>query len=176
MLCGENSILNKNGIIVIRLLVQKDREKILAMLENIQYFTAEEIDVAMELVDIVLRDEKQRDYTIQCLVDHEDQPLGYVCYGPTPMTERTFDLYWIVVDPQYQSQGVGTKLLDFFEDTVRGMNGRMILIDTSSISPYEGVQRFYSEKGYREVARVPDYYWSGNDRITFCKKLRDEAG
>jgi GNAT superfamily N-acetyltransferase len=81
-----------------------------------------------------------------------------------------------VVDPQYQSQGVGTKLLDFFEDTVRQMNGRMILIDTSSISPYEAVLRFYIEKGYREVARVLDDYWPGNDRITFCKKLRDEAG
>jgi len=165
--------LGKNELMGIRLLVQKDREKILSIVKNIQYFTAEEIDVAMELVDIVLKDENQRDYTIQCLVDHEDQILGYVCYGPTPMTEGAFDLYWIVVDPQYQSQGVGTKLLDFFEDTVRAMNGRMILIDTSSISPYEAVQRFYSEKGYREVARVPDYYWPGNDRITFCKKLID---
>jgi GNAT superfamily N-acetyltransferase len=161
---------------VIRPLIQKDRERILAMVKSIQYFTAEEIDVAMELVDIVLRDETQKDYTIQCLVDHEDQPLGYVCYGSTPMTEGTFDLYWIVVDPQYQSHGAGTKLLDFFEDTVKRMGGRMILVDTSSISPYESVHRFYSNKGYREVARVPDYYWPGNDRITFCKKLRDEAG
>jgi len=146
------------------------------MVKNVRYFTTEEVDVAMELVDIALRDDKQRDYTFQCLVDHEDQPLGYVCYGPTPMTEGTFDLYWIVVDPKYQNQGVGTKLLDFFEDTVRGMNGRIILIDTSSISPYEAVHRFYLEKGYREVARVPDYYWPGNDRITFCKKLHDAAG
>ena len=161
---------------VIRSLTPKDREKILAIVKNVQYFTAEEVDVAMELVDIVLRDGKQRDYTIQCWVDHEDQPLGYVCYGPTPMTEGTYDLYWIVVDPQHQSQRVGTKLIDFFEDTVRGMNGRMILVDTSSISPYETVHRFYSSKGYREVARVPDYYWPGNDRITFCKKLRNETG
>ena len=160
----------------IRSLVQKDRETILSMVKNVRYFTTEEVDVAMELVDIALRDDKQRDYTFQCLVDREDQPLGYVCYGPTPMTEGTFDLYWIVVDPKYQNQGVGTKLLDFFEDTVRGMNGRIILIDTSSISPYEAVHRFYLEKGYREVARVPDYYWPGNDRITFFKKLRDAAG
>jgi len=163
-------------MMVIRALIQRDREKILAMVKNVQYFTAEEVDVAMELLDIVLRDKKQKDYTIQCLVDHEDQPLGYVCYGPTPMTEGTYDLYWIVVDPQHQSQRVGTKLIDFFEDTVRGMNGRMILVDTSSISPYETVHRFYSSKGYREVARVPDYYWPGNDRITFCKKLRNETG
>ncbi len=161
---------------MIRLLIQEDREKILAMLKNVKYFIPDEINVAMELVDIVLRDKEQRDYTIQCLVDHRDDPLGYVCYGPTPMTEGTFDLYWIVVDPQYQGQGVGTRLLDFFEDTVKRMNGRMILIDTSSISPYESVCRFYSEKGYREVARVPDYYWSGNDRITFCKNLCDAAG
>ena len=160
---------------VIRPLVRKDRERILAMLKNVEYFTPEETKVAMELVDIVLRDKEQRDYALRCMVDQRDQPLGYVCYGPTPMTVGTFDLYWIVVDPQHQSQGIGTKLLDFLEDTVRKTKGRMILVDTSSIPAYESVCRFYSEKGYREVARVPDYYWPGNDRITFCKKLRDAA-
>jgi hypothetical protein len=47
----------------------------------------------------------------------------------------------------------------------------MVLADTASISDYEKVHRFYLGKGFQEIARIPDYYFSGNDRITFCKRF-----
>jgi ribosomal protein S18 acetylase RimI-like enzyme len=87
------------------------------------------------------------------------------------MTEGTFDLYWIVVDPNFQGQGIGSKLIDFLEKVLKGMDGRMILAETSSIPEYEETQRFYLQNGFQEVARVPDYYYPGNDRITYCKKI-----
>jgi ribosomal protein S18 acetylase RimI-like enzyme len=105
------------------------------------------------------------------MVNDEDQPVGYVCYGPVPMTQGTFDLYWIVVDSRCQGQGVGSRLLHFLEEAVRETKGRMILIDTSSTPQYEKAQKFYLGHGFQEVARIPDYYHLGNDRITFCKKL-----
>ncbi len=156
----------------IRSLVQKDRERLHSILIDTRLFTSEEIAVAMELIDIVLKNPHQKDYQIDCVVDFKDQPIAYICYGPAPMTQGTFDLYWIVVDPKYQSQGIGSKLLDFLEGKVRERNGRMILIDTSSIPLYEKAQKFYFRKGFQEVARVPDYYHPGNDRITFCKRLK----
>ena len=156
----------------IRSLVEKDRASLHAMLVRTQVFTSEEIDVAIELIDLVLKNQHQKDYQIHCVVDVQDQPVGYICYGPAPMTEGTFDLYWIVVDPGYQSQGIGSKLLDFLEGGIREKKGRMILIDTSSTSPYEKTQQFYYRKGFQEVARVVDYYHPGNDRITFCKRLK----
>jgi len=155
----------------IRSLVQKDRESLHAMLEKTHAFTSEEINVAMELIDLVLKDQNQKDYQIHCMVNDRDQPLGYICYGPAPMTQGTFDLYWIAVDPRFQGQGIGSRLLDFLEERVRGREGRMILVETSSIPPYEKTQKFYLQKGFQEVAKVPDYYGLGNDRITFCKRL-----
>ena len=141
------------------------------MLIEARVFTREEINVAMELIDIVMKDGKQKDYKIDCMVDGQDQPVGYICYGPTPMTEGTFDLYWIVVDPSFQGQGIGSKLVDFLEKVLKGMDGRMILAETSSIPEYVDAQRFYLQKGFKEVGRVPDYYYPGNDRITYCKRL-----
>ena len=141
------------------------------MLIEARVFTREEINVAMELIDIVMKDEKQKDYKIDCMVDGQDQPVGYICYGPTPMTEGTFDLYWIVVDPSFQGQGIGSKLVDFLEKVLKGMDGRMILAETSSIPEYVDAQRFYLQKRFKEVGRVPDYYYPGNDRITYCKRL-----
>jgi ribosomal protein S18 acetylase RimI-like enzyme len=155
----------------IRALAHRDREKLHSMLVETRVFTREEIAVAMELIDIVLKDPNQKDYWIDCMANDEEQPMGYVCYGPVPMTQGTFDLYWIVVDPRCRGQGVGSRLLYFLEDVVRERKGRMILIDTSSIPQYEKAQKFYLRHGFQEVARVPDYYHAGNDRITFCKKL-----
>lgn len=155
----------------IRPLVQGDLARLYSMLIETQVFTSEETKVAMELIDIVLKDPDQEDYRIHCVVNDEDQAIGYICYGPAPMTQGTFDLYWIVVDPRFQGHGVGSKLLDFLEGAVREGKGRMILIDTSSIPQYEKTQKFYVRHGFQEVARVPDYYHPGNDRITFCKKL-----
>jgi len=155
----------------IRPLKQSDREKLQAILSATGAFLPEEIDVAMELIDIVLTNPDQRDYTIQCFVDPQDQPVGYVCYGPVPMTERTFDLYWIAVAPGSQGAGVGSKLMAFLENRIRSLKGRMILADTSSMAAYERTHRFYERNGFREVARVPDYYSPGNDRVTYCKRL-----
>ena len=157
----------------IRPLSEKDRARLFSMLVRTRSFTSEEIDVAMELIDIVLKDPNQKDYRIHCMVDDQDQTTGFICYGPTPMTEGTFDLYWIAVDPDFQGNGIGSKLLGFLEKVLEGLKGRMILADTSSVPQYEKTKSFYLKNGFRDVARVPDYYHPGNDRITFCKKLED---
>jgi len=152
-------------------MVEKDRASLLSMLIKTRSFTSAEIDVAMELIDIVLKDQIQKDYQIYCMVDDQDQAIGYLCYGPTPMTQGTFDLYWIAVDPDFQEQGVGSKLLSFLEEVVKAEGGRLILADTSTIPHYEKTQKFYLKNGFQEVARVLDYYHPGNDRITFCRRL-----
>ena len=155
----------------IRLLARKDKAGLLSLLIKTKAFTSREIDVAMELIDIVLKDKKQKDYAVCCAVNDQDKVLGYICYGPSPMTEGTFDLYWIAVDPGVQGQGVGSSLIRFLEEKVGEMKGRMILAETASIGEYEKTLKFYKCRGFKEVARVPDYYYSGNDRITFCKRL-----
>ena len=155
----------------VRSLVEKDRARLLSILIRTRSFTSAEIDVAMELIDSVLKDPTQQDYRIDCLVDDQDQAIGYICYGPAPMTEGTFDLYWIAVDPDFQEKGAGSKLLSFLEGVLKSQRGRLMLADTSTVPHYEKTQRFYLKNGFKEVARVPDYYRPGNDKVTFCKKL-----
>lgn len=161
----------ENHPMKIHRLVVKDRAKLLLMLIKTRAFTFQEIDVAMELIDLVLKDSIQKDYRIHCIGGEEDSIIGYICYGPTPMTRGTYDLYWVAVDPDFQKQGVGSTLLEFLEEVVKREGGRLILADTSTLPHYEKTQRFYLKNGFQEVARVPDYYHPGNDRITFCKRI-----
>ncbi len=155
----------------IRPLLEKDRARLLSLLIRTRAFTSAEIDVALELIDSVLKDPAQKDYQIDCMVDDQDRVVGYICHGPTPIAQGTFDLYWIAVDPDFQEHGVGSKLLGFLEEGVKARGGRMILADTSTIPQYDKTKKFYVKNGFQEVAKIPDYYHPGNDRITFCRRL-----
>ena len=106
----------------------------------------------------------------------EDKLVGYACYGPTPDTDRTFDLYWIAVDPGAQGSGGGTRLLTEVERKLQGQNARMLIVETSSRSQYAPTRHFYAKRGYAEAARVREFYAPLDDRIIFTKRFHSPEG
>ncbi len=96
---------------------------------------------------------------------------GYACYGPTPLTQGVYDLYWIVVDPAAQRKGFGRYLLEYVERDIIKRGGRMLLIETSSQETYGATIRFYERNGYQLMARIKNYYRIGDDKLVFSKEL-----
>jgi ribosomal protein S18 acetylase RimI-like enzyme len=97
--------------------------------------------------------------------------LGYVYYAPEEMTDRTWYLYWIAVARNQQGRGLGRSLLEFVEEDVRGLGGRLLLVETSSTPHYEPTRRFYLKHGYTLAATVPDYYADGDGMVVFSKRI-----
>ena len=106
----------------------------------------------------------------------DDELVGYACYGPTPDTDRTFDLYWIAVDPDAQGGGGGTRLLTEVERRLQGQNARMLIVETSSRSEYAPTRHFYEKRGYAEAGRVREFYAPLDDRIIFMKRFHSPEG
>lgn len=129
----------------------------------------------MELVDIALDHPERGEYLTYVLEEPDSGPRktvqGYLTYGPTPLADGVFDLYWIAVDPKQQGQGFGQVLLRFVENEVRRHRGRMLLIETSSKESYAPTVRFYQRSGYDEISRIKDFYRIEDDKVVFCKKL-----
>ncbi len=148
-----------------------DRDVLQELVRATEMFTAEEEKVAVELMDIFLEQPCQRDYILDVLEDDAGRLTGYVCYGPTPMTEGTFDLYWIAVHPGAWRRGCGKALIAHMEKAVKQKQGRVIVIETSSQDKYEPTRQFYLRAGYVECARIRDFYRPGDDRIIYCKYL-----
>lgn len=124
---------------------------------------------ALELIDSALQP-TNRDY--QVLVAVRDAKLvGYVCYGPTPMTEGTFDLYWIASDPVVRGQGVGAALVSAMEGDIRRRKGRVIRVETSAMEAYGPTRGFYAAMQYKEESRFRDFYKPGEDLITLAKRV-----
>jgi ribosomal protein S18 acetylase RimI-like enzyme len=147
----------------------KDREAVMELIHATAMFTEEEERVAAELIDIYLTQPGQKDYAIDVAENDTGAVEGYICYGPTPMTEGTMDLYWIAVHPSRHNRGCGKALVAHLENTLRENKGRLILIETSSKEKYAPTRQFYLRLGYQEAARIKDYYRPGDDRIIFCK-------
>lgn len=159
----------------IRPLRARDRPAVARILDSTGNFTPTEIATALELVDAWLSAGESSGY--YCLVlDASPDPehidvQGYVCYGPTPLTESTFDLYWIAVDRASQGRGFGRLLVEFTEREVRRLHGTLLLIETSSQESYGSTIHFYERTGYALVARVPNFYRTGDDKLIFAKTL-----
>lgn len=159
--------------VALRPLVATDREVVRGILVGTGYFTAVEVTTALELIDEWLATGESSGYL--CFVATEpatESVLGYVCVGPAPLTDGTYDLYWIAVDPATQGRGVGRALLGRAEDEVERRGGRLLLIETLSQDVYQSTVRFYERCGYALLARIADYYRPGDDKLLFGKYLQ----
>jgi ribosomal protein S18 acetylase RimI-like enzyme len=126
----------------------------------------------MELIDIFLNDEKQNDYIIYVFENEASEKAeGYICYGRRPLTDWTYDLYWIAVDPKTHGKGIGSKLVQYMENDLRSSNGRIVLIETSGKVEYENERKFYTKNGYKVQTVIKDFYRSGDDLFVYCKYL-----
>jgi len=101
----------------------------------------------------------------------EKRPIGFAYYAPASMTDRTWYLYWIAVSKDIHARGIGTQLLKYVENDIRGRQGRILLIETSSLAHYELTRRFYLKHQYEQTAVIRDYYADGDDMVVFRKRL-----
>jgi ribosomal protein S18 acetylase RimI-like enzyme len=127
------------------------------------------VECAVELVDLALTP-NNKDYTI-LVADREGPLVGYACYGPTPMTEGTYDLYWIASDPTVRGQGIGASLIAGMEADMRRRGARIIRVETSATEAYGPTRGFYASMKYTEEARFRDFYKVGDDLIVLAKRL-----
>jgi ribosomal protein S18 acetylase RimI-like enzyme len=157
--------------LLIRPMQESDQPEVALILERVGNFHAGEISCALELVDIYLHNSRQRDYFIVVAEDAEARVRAYACWGPTPLTRGTYDLYWIATDPEMQGSGFGRALMAFVEDQVRKENGRLLILETSSKESYGNTVGFYRRLKYEEASRIRDFYDVGDDKITFVKRF-----
>jgi len=153
-------------------LIPDDREKISRLLSQGNVFSNEEIRVALEVIDESLNGAGKKDYQVFCAFDGDRNLAGFICFGPIPMTEKCYDLYWIKVDEASSRQGVGGTLLGFMEEFVAREGARRIYAETSSSPPYAAARSFYEMHGYRVVSLLKDFYRDGDHKMIFMKEVR----
>jgi ribosomal protein S18 acetylase RimI-like enzyme len=157
------------------------RDRLREILDATEMFRDEEVAVALELFDEAFADrpvpapydpgDGVANYEFIGSFSREGQLVGYVCFGATPGTDRTYDLYWIAIHPHFQHAGGGSLLMEEVERRLRQREARLLVVETSSRDGYAPTRRFYQSRGYGEAARLRDFYEPGDHRVIFTKRI-----
>jgi GNAT superfamily N-acetyltransferase len=154
----------------LRHLSAADRGRIEEITRAVGLFRDDEIPVALEVFDEAVREGGTQPYTALG-AEVDDRLVGWICWGPTPCTLGTYDLYWMAVEPALQGSGIGSALLGEMERRLAGL-ARLVIIETTGRPDYAATRGFYEARGYRAAAIIPDFYAPGDDQVVFVKAVR----
>jgi GNAT superfamily N-acetyltransferase len=152
---------------VLRHLTAADRRRIEEITRAVGVFHHDEVSVALEVFDGAVAGSP--DY-IALGADLDGRLAGWICWGPTPCTTGTYDLYWMAVDPALHGAGVGSALIHEMERRLAG-TARLVVVETAGRPDYASTRAFYEARGYRAAAVIPDFYAPGDDQVVYVKTL-----
>ncbi|MFL5546481.1 MAG: GNAT family N-acetyltransferase [Gemmatimonadales bacterium] len=153
----------------LRDLTPADRDRIEAITRSVRLFREDEVPVALEVFDEAVGGRAANTYNVLG-AELDGGLVGWICWGPTPCTLGTYDLYWMAVDPEAQGTGIGTALLLEMERRLAGV-ARLIVVETAGRADYEATRAYYRARGYQPTATIPDFYAPGDDQVVFVKYL-----
>jgi GNAT superfamily N-acetyltransferase len=156
---------------LLRHLTAADRGRIEEVSRAVGVFRQDEIPVALEVFDGAVAGSP--DY-LALGAEVDGRLAGWICWGPTPCTLGTFDLYWMAVDPAHHGAGIGTALLNAMEQQLPG-TARLVVVETAGRPDYAPTRGFYEARGYRAVSRIPDFYAPGDDQVVYVKRVGVDA-
>ena len=155
---------------MLRPIVPSDTIPLIDLTAGTDFFKPAELVALREVFDDYYKENRELGHRAYVLAEGE-RPLGYVYFAEIPLTEGTWSLYWIAVAKDQQGRGIGRQLMDFVEREVREDDGRLLLIETSSMDRYEPTREFYKRRGYAIASHIPDYYADGDGLVVFSKRL-----
>ena len=147
-----------------------DRDHVQHLVHSSGFFSKEEIDIAVELVEERLSKGLQSGYHF-LFGERSGDMIGYTCFGPIPGALNRYDLYWIVVHNDFRRLGTGKSLMARTEEIIQKLGGQRIYIDTSARDQYRPTGLFYDCCGYRKEAVLKDFYERGDDKIIYLKTI-----
>ena len=99
---------------------------------------------------------------------HKEQVIGYIC---GVIEYRVGHLKSLGVKKEYRKKGVGSYLLDMFEQFLvrKGIKKVYLEVSTKNIK----ATQFYTKKGYYEIGRKKRFYEDGSDACIMEKTLSE---
>lgn len=156
-------------------LLESDAVAVKNLVTETGFFSADEVDVAVELVEETLLKGNSSGYEF-VFSEAPDQPgklQSYTCYGQIPATDSSFDLYWIAVSTDCQGKGLGREVLSVTEQLVREAGGTQLYAETSGREQYTPTRAFYESMGYEKAAVLNDFFALGDDKVIYVKRLQE---
>jgi ribosomal protein S18 acetylase RimI-like enzyme len=154
-----------------RQIQHSDIEAIADIVKSSGFFSAEEIDIALELAEEKLTQPHDSSYQF-LFAEKENRVAGYTCYGLIPATHASYDIYWIAVLKDMRGHGLGKLLMTETEQLIQISGGKRIYAETSSRGQYKPTHKFYESCGYHQEAFLKNFYSEDDSKIIYSKNLK----
>lgn len=147
-----------------QLTLPTDPERVEALVAATGVFTDEEVSVARELVQSTVDASEVYRFLF---AERDGELVGYTCFERIPLSDLSWDLYWIAVHPSARGTGLAVDLMVRTSNIIRRRGGRFVFAETSSTDPYQRSRAFYLKAGFTEAARFADFYRDGDDKVIY---------
>jgi GNAT superfamily N-acetyltransferase len=151
----------------------EDAPAIHRVAKNAGVFSAQEITSVGEMLDAFFHPTLDDDFIFLVARDGARAVTGFACYGPTPFTDRVWELYWICVERAQQRNHVGGELIARVYAEVRAHFARALYLETSDSEAYRPARAFYEREGFECAAHLADFYARGEGKIIYRKQLEE---
>ena len=150
---------------MIRPAVREDIPAIKTIAEATELFPPDMLD------DMIAGYLEQTNSDIWFVAEQAGHAVAFGFCEPERMTDGTWNLLAIGVQPEAQGTGLGSKLMEYLEDKLRNDGARILIVETMGTPEFEQTRQFYLRNGYAKEARIREFYEPGGDKIVFWKKL-----
>lgn len=103
--------------------------------------------------------------------EFEGRAAGFCFATPEALANGTWNMLAIAVLPGLQGRYLGAGLVATLEQQLRQQGQRILIADTSGTEAFARTRQFYRSRGYTEVARIPEFWDAGDDKVVFWKSL-----
>lgn len=152
---------------MIRKIDKEDIPKILELGKNIGF---EQTELEVLHGDIAAFFEKDN-HSRWISYSQNDTLIGAAYYRPEKMTDRTWNILFIAVDPEHQKQGVGSKLLNYIKQDLQELNQRLIIVETSNLPEFKSARNFYDKNTFKQQGIIQDFYQKNDDKIVYSHNI-----
>lgn len=152
-----------------------DRQAVRELLNATGFFSEGDVAVGVELVEETLKSGLAAGYHYLFLDAPDGSLEGYACFGQVPLTESSWDLYWIAVAPSSKRSGRGRRLLHAVERVAARNGAAQLFVETSGRAQYAPTRSFYEGMGYDKAAEFDDFYAPGESKVVFRRRISDVA-
>ncbi|MEJ2397083.1 MAG: GNAT family N-acetyltransferase [Gammaproteobacteria bacterium] len=93
--------------------------------------------------------------------------LHHYAWGP----DDNVWLAWFAVDPDYQRQGIGRRLLAMLEQQARARDYRKLFIETYDHPDFARARAFYEACGFERAGEIAEYLHDSESMLVYLKRL-----
>lgn len=94
--------------------------------------------------------------------------VGFICYLPTGAFHAFPYIHLFVTSKNKRSQGVGTQMMDLFEEQISKEKDKIFLV-VADFNPRG--YKFYEKRGYKSIGLIPSLYRKGVDEHLLMKNF-----